>query len=80
MSESNFFEISSSIYFNSVDKNSKYSNSWVEPDDTYKNRISSFCVSLPQPSAIFVGIETTARLIWEIKLNYSALGNFEVME
>jgi hypothetical protein len=47
----------------SQERKSKYSVSFVEPILISKNLANSLSVDLPQPSAIFVGIETDALLI-----------------
>ena len=79
ISESNFLELLLSIKVSSVAAWIKYSSSCAEPEEIYKNLISSFCVSRPQPSTIFVGIESAALLIYETKLNCSLIGKLGVI-
>lgn len=60
--------------------NAKYncvSNSNAEPLEIKKNWIESFRWFLPHPSAIFDGIEITARFICDCNPNTSSFGNFE---
>lgn len=55
--------LSSEVKPKSQERKSKYSVSFVEPILISKNRANSLSVDLPQPSAIFVGMETDALLI-----------------
>ena len=66
------------MYFSSRDMQSSVSISKEEPIDMSINRDSSLSELRPQPSEIFVGIDTAARCICDISPNVSDLGYLAV--
>ena len=74
-----FSEFSDVMNFNSTDRKIKYSSSKAEPSEIWINLARSLLLPLPQPSAIFAGIEIAALLICETRLNRSLAGNDEVI-
>jgi hypothetical protein len=67
------------IYSKSLAKNKRYSDSLSEPNAIFKNCANSLSEFLTQPYAILLGIETTERLICDVKPNNSSLGKVEVI-
>ena len=57
---------------------SSVSTSLAEPCDIDRKFINSFVDFLAAPSAMFAAIETDARLIYDVKPNFSSPGNFSV--
>ena len=49
-----------------------------DPIEIFKKRKYSLLLSLPNPSAILLGIETELRLIWDVNANISYFGKFLV--
>ncbi len=68
------FQVSSVIYFKSLAKMSWYSTSDDEPIAIWMKCAKSLFVRLPQPSAMFVGMDDAARLICVVRVNNSLLG------
>jgi len=64
----------------SLDNCRSVSNSLAEPRDMYRNCKSSLSDRRAEPSAIFTGIDTAARLICEVSPYFSLAGNEAVSE
>ena len=74
------FNSESLIKFKSLAINGCVSISYADPKVICKNLEKSLFEFLEEPSAIFEGIDTDARRNWLVSPNFSASGNFEVME
>jgi hypothetical protein len=65
--------------FSSRVSNRRYSNSLADPIDISRKRASSASLYCPHPSAMFVGTEAHARLVWLVSPYNSSQGNFDVV-
>lgn len=66
------------MYFSLCVRRMRYSVSLVDPTAICRKRAKSAGLSLPLPSAIFVGIDAQALRIWLVNPYISSWGNWDV--